>query len=320
MQQSRANHYVPQFYLTGFAELPASQPPKKPVLWVYERGRPHRLSTPKHEAYEKDLYTFEDVSGEMSSIEGIIARIESRAAPVFRHLEDPDYIFPDSERYDMAVFMSLLFVRGPTGLEFISRSLGMFMKDRAQQLARDDARFRADYETWRKHSGGPSAEEVRQYVLEGNYEILQKSAGLNLRGMVEAWDHLSPILFKMQWQILHSEGGQFFFTNDNPIFTLLPSDRGTAKFGVGFCTPMVEVYLPVNRTVCLRLSETATESSAAISNLQVRQINRAIAICARRFLYAPERSTKIARLFDKVGGQLSYGVNAFIHPGAVESG
>lgn len=83
---------------------------------------------------------------------------------------------------------------------------------------------------------------------------------------------------------------------------------------------MVEVYLSVNRTVCLRLSETATESSAAISNLQVRQINRAIAICARGFLYAPERSTKIARLFDKVGGQLSYGVNAFIHPGAVESG
>jgi len=137
--------------------------------------------------------------------------------------------------------------------------------------------------------------------------------------MVEAWDHLSPILFKMQWQILHSEGGQSFFTSDNPVFSLLPSGQGTAKFGIGFCIPMVEVYFPVNRSVCLRLSEAATESSATVSNSQVRQINRAVALCAKRFLYAPERSAKIAALFDKVGGQLSYGVNAFVHPTQVEN-
>jgi hypothetical protein len=50
----RKHHYIPRFYLDGFA---SRQP--KPRLWVYEKGRDARKSTPKLEGCQRDFYTFE---------------------------------------------------------------------------------------------------------------------------------------------------------------------------------------------------------------------------------------------------------------------
>jgi hypothetical protein len=51
----RKHHYIPRFYLAGFAS-----PGPKPRLWVYEKGRDPRKSTPKLEGCQRDFYTFEE--------------------------------------------------------------------------------------------------------------------------------------------------------------------------------------------------------------------------------------------------------------------
>lgn len=317
MQRPRANHYVPQFYLGGFADPQRSAGSKKRRLWVYERGKSPRLSTPENEAFENDFYAFEDVFGERHSIEGQISQIESRAAPVLRKSSDPDHLFSERERYEMSLFVSLMFVRGQMGRELISRSLGLAMKKQLQQMADNGPHFKGLWERRRKGAAGPSSEEARDFILGGDYEVLQKDVGFNLRIMVEAWDHLSPILFCMGWQILHTQGPESFVASDNPVISLIPEKYGRAGFGTGFAWPNTEVYFPLHARACLRMGERVLESTADVRAAQVRQINRGVALSARRFLFASERSQKLAAMFDKVGCKLTYGVNAFVHPNEI---
>jgi hypothetical protein len=52
---SRKHHYIPRFYVAGFASVGP-----KPRLWVYEKGRDPRKSTPKLEGCQRDFYTREE--------------------------------------------------------------------------------------------------------------------------------------------------------------------------------------------------------------------------------------------------------------------
>jgi len=119
MDPSKAHHYVPQFYLKGFADPTRSAQSGKVLLWVYEKGKIPRLSTPRQEAHENNFYTFEDDSGQRFSIEPYFARLESEVAPVLRKADDLDYFFSDEEKSLMAYFIALLFLRGPTGRGFL---------------------------------------------------------------------------------------------------------------------------------------------------------------------------------------------------------
>src|SRR5216684_156667 len=78
---SRAHHFLPISYLNGFIDPEILRRQKRRVVWVYERGRGVRKSTPENEAHQRDFYLHES-----GSIEGALAEMESVVAPILADL------------------------------------------------------------------------------------------------------------------------------------------------------------------------------------------------------------------------------------------
>jgi len=312
MSDLQAHHYVPRFYLKGFAD-PSNSSPKKRRIWVYQKGKGPRLSTPEHEAHQKDYYGFEDASGSKRSAEELFSHVESTVAPVFRRVDAPTFYFSDDEKSAMAFFVAGMFCRGPSNRDFIDAMSGRVAKAMMQEEALDSTRFMKEYERFRtKREGAISAAELRTAILDGQYDVEQKSRGFNLQIMVEMMLILEGILLYRNWVLLHASGDMNFVTSDNPVFTLIPEEGGKAAIGSGFGVPGVEVYFPLTAQTCLMITEDPPPGSAVISDRMVDQINGITIFCAKRFLYAPHKSTELAERFERDGCQISYGVNALM--------
>jgi hypothetical protein len=86
-QESKAQHYVPNFYLKGFTDRNGS-------LWVYEKSQPPRQSKPKHEAHRPDYYTHTDTGERDESIEDLLEKVESQVGGWRRHKHRDEFWVP----------------------------------------------------------------------------------------------------------------------------------------------------------------------------------------------------------------------------------
>lgn len=319
MSDPRLHHYIPRFYLERFADPQSTQSEKKAILWVYERGREIRKSTPEKEARQRDFYAFKDAGERQQDIENALATIESMVAPVLEKVADSDYFPEEEDRGVVATFIALMFTRVPSHREFTNREFGRFMTGWLQEDARNEEKFDTEYAKFQQEMGPPdlTAEEMRRFILDGDYEIEQKSAAFDLNLMMKASADIAPVIYGYGWQIWHAERGELFLTSDNPVVTSLPGP-GWMKFGLGFGIRGVEVVFPLGSTVCLFMKVGAKEGIVSVGNRSVRDINKRLIMCARRFLYGGEHSRKIAEVFERHGGQVIYGETAFLPPDSLK--
>jgi hypothetical protein len=192
------------------------------------------------------------------------------------------------------------------------------MKIISQERARDEAGFKEDYVKVARTENIPfsdeKARELREFILKGDFDVEQKSAGYNLKMMLDTAADTGITLANLNWQILWAPESQLFLTADNPVISILPGDDRRATIGVGFARPGVEVYFALSAQACLRMGQDLEEDVFDAKGKYVRQVNSTLMFCAGRFTYAPERNAKLKKLFDKVGCQLVYGETAFVPP------
>jgi hypothetical protein len=309
VSQPRAHHYLPVFYLKGFASVS----PKKDIgfLWVYERGKPPRRSKPENEAHERDFYSH-------NRTERLLSKIESVVAPFFRAVEDGYSEFHPVDWKGITCFMALTWLRGPTGRDFVNGLYEWATESAVKQLAENAEEFAKCYQRFLESSGtntNLSAEEMRTSLLSNNWKVKQDNHGFALKLMFDGVPRVSSILNKKHWEVLVSKDDQCFCTSDCPILTFLPDSprrRGTGSIGTGFERPGVQIYFPLNRRQCLLLSDRAKNSSHEIPGGHVREINKFMMVGARRFIYASERNAAMERLFNKVGCKSVPGKSAFM--------
>ena len=313
MQKKKKNHYLPQFYLSRFADIQQSRKGGKPVIWVYEKDKSARMASPRNEAHENYFYSYEDESGATHSIEDHLARIESVIAPMVRRLDESGYLPSVEERAELAGFVALTFMRGPAARGFLDALASRLMRKTAEDRAKDEVQFAKDYDAvFGTKPTSVSKEELRSSILSGEYELRQGSRGFNLKMMMEATIWITQALREYDWQILESDPGDIFLTTDVPVITVLPDGAGRATFGVGFGMPGVEVLFPVGTNICLKLAAHQGNGRFRVPGAMVRQINKLEMACARRFVYASERSTALEKLFSKMGCKVVYGENALL--------
>jgi hypothetical protein len=306
--EAKAQHYIPKFYLKGFTD-------KQGALWVYEKFKPLRESRPKHEAHRPDYYTHAEDGKRDETAEDVLKATESQVAPIIRKLANPQYVLTPENAARLIVFVAFMFVRVPSWREHLDTLTGRFIKENQLKLARDKERFHKLYATFESTRGKPlgmECEELRQYVLKGEFDVEQKSTAFNLGAMFRSAITITETLLDFGYQGLYAPEGKFFMTSDSPVYTLQPDGKGQATIGVGFGLPGVEVYCPLNKRTCLRMKKGLRPRGTFVERDYVDKINDLAMATATGCLYSNERYKRIARLFDERGCKVRPGKESFL--------
>jgi len=314
MPEARAHHFLPVFYLKGFTDRQGDRAADEGVLWVYSKDKPARKSKPSEEAHQRDLYSFKDSEGKRQNIEEGLSKIESDMAPIFRRVTDDSNEITSQEAAEIATFATVMWARGPAAKDYLDQVATSAVKASLLKRAADEAKFSADYEELRQRDNLElSAEEARRMILSGDWEITQNSPGYNLKMMFNAVENLTPVLTAKAWDVLTISGNDFFCAGDNPVVTLVPKN-GEATLGVGFGTPGVEVYFPLDSRNCFVASDRGLKERLEVSPEEVRQINEILMLHAARFAYARENNAAVEKFFKEWGCKIVKGKNAFLPP------
>ncbi|MGB9465856.1 MAG: DUF4238 domain-containing protein, partial [Candidatus Acidiferrum sp.] len=302
-----AQHYIPKFYLKGFTD-------KEGALWVYEKFKSMRKSKPKHEAHRPDYYTHSELGKRDETAEDLLKVIESKAAPIVCKLANPQYELTPTTVRHLLMFVGFMFVRVPNWREHMDGIAVQVARNIQLGLASDRARFHKSCAEFEKDTGETIGdyEEMRQYVLKGDFKIEQKSTAFNICAMFMSGLDLIEQLQTFGYQVLYAPNGKSFWTSDSPVFTLIPDRNGQATVGMGFGWRGVEAYFPLNKRACLMLRRGIQPSSAVVESGHLEQINRLTMATATRYLYSPEGYRRIARLFDEGGSRVRPGKESFL--------
>ncbi len=213
------------------------------------------------------------------------------------------------------LFTAFMFARVPSWRENLDRMFAHVAKERQLDIARDKEQFHklnADMERDTGKPLGMDAEVLRQYILKGEYEIVQASTAYNLGSMFQSALDIFRTLQEYGYEVLYTPTGQFFVTSDSPVFTLHPEPNRQARIGMGFGWPRVLVHFPLNKRACLRLKRGTAPAAIEISEYDLDQINQITMANANQYLYSSEGYRTISRRFDQWGCKIEPGKNAFM--------
>src|SRR5260370_23556219 len=137
MKSPRQQHYIPRFYLSGFVDPSIFARDRKEVIWVYERGKDVRRSSPEKEARQRDSYTFEQSGFRNVEIEERFGKLEAAVAPIISNLATSPRHVTESEKQILALFLGTMPIRTPAGRCFsVSRTMP-FITERLTQADAD---------------------------------------------------------------------------------------------------------------------------------------------------------------------------------------
>ncbi len=301
--QPRQHHYLPRFYLDGFCDPLVLDRERKRVIWVYEKGKSARCSTAHSEAREHDYYAFQENGVKNLQAEQWLATVERNVAPIVKRLRDVGYVLTPPEKEWVAIFVGTMHTRTPAGRTLLDTRVGPAASRAIKEAAKDLDEFRSLCESINMPVPPEiDLEEVRNEILEGRGDIISERPDFKLASLIHVGRMEAEVLLGLDWQIVYADGSEFFLTSDNPVVSALwGQEGGIARFHMGFDVSGVDIYFPLDRTMCLRMKRGIEPGPCWVPERGVRYFNKATMICARRRAYAAKRSVKLEKLFNKRG-------------------
>jgi hypothetical protein len=304
MKKPRLQHYIPRFYLKGFTDPIALQRNGRDVVWVYEKGREPRRSSPNSEAKERDFYSSDEGNSQNLELESWLANLENQVAPIIARLMRDRRQPGNAEREWLALFVGTMQTRTPAGRWLSENRVSRLAMQLIKEAAADPDKFRKFVD---ENGGLPEEdfdiEHVRGEILSDHHEVLSGSRDLNLLSIAAVGQMVARVLLGMNWQTIDSEGHEFFLTSDDPVIVHALDERSNKlhlRMGVG--SPGVNVWFPLCRTLCLRMGKDLEPGYATWVDRGIRYVNKMIAMCAHRWVFASKRSEKIKSLVNRRGG------------------
>ncbi len=300
MNKPKKHHFNPRLSLQYFAgAAPMGH------VWTYEKLTGAVWSqTPENTAVETDFYSVEKHTGEMdTSIEEMLSKIESNAAPVYEELVNDTLPNNEQRRMDFAQFVAIAFSRTHAMrrmyAEVVSRGRQIQAyahasnKDTFDDLIRDYSRDTG------QAIGDELKERVRLSMLNPSENVIEVTRQSTVRA-ISVSDSLAPLFFKMNWTVIRPRHG-YFITTDNPVTR--DSDPKTyhpALGDGGFLNKTVEVKYPLSpQRLLLMTWRPNLENGGEVDREIVDLTNRGLAARADRFLYAHIKDTRISNLASK---------------------
>jgi hypothetical protein len=254
------NHYVPQYYLHGFAE--------DGRIWAHDRVASRSFHTqPKVIAHESGMYP-DEVEQYLANL---IENPAKTAIDKVRNLAPLD----DADRLALANYIITLWKRVPEGrrraaerMPVVAASVKADVLAKIDHLAAEDPSFLLVADEKRAQI----ASIISHYEEDPPPDIWQKS----LR--TEFTPRVVDSLLSMEWRYLHTKD-LMFLASDNPVFFF-------AHEGIG--QPTSELTLPFSNSVALWANRSKNLPSSIIqaSPVAVRELNRRAAYNATRFVFS----------------------------------
>ncbi len=292
MSNPKRQHFLPQFYLEGFASQPVSSPPK---FWFYDflQGA-WDVRTPTNTAVRKHYYTVENQEKEKDyQVEKYFADIEGKVKDLMVRKLNKGLKLKGSEHIaTLAVFVYLMRSRVPYFRDKME-AFNVEIIEQMMSMMRQQAKKNPNYLKWleedmEKKTGekmGLDTMDPDDFMNTDKFKIKMHQnflVGLCLSHI----DKAASIISRMNWSIMRTTEDAPFITCDNPYFEINP--KSTSSWDrAGLLNKDIEISLPLSSTLCFFASWTKAPSWFSLASPRhVHQFNLRSMMGAREFIVA----------------------------------
>jgi hypothetical protein len=288
MAQKRRHHYIPQFYLRGFAD-PGTPLGQKPWLWVLDvHSGSIAKRTPKNIAVEIGYYAIETADGkDYETVENELARIEDQAAFALRQMLSRPVGSRGVVLPEISTFIAWLACRTPWFRRIATDGWPKQLEDLAR--GRIEAEDDPDLIVLIVNQ---TTGERRKIPLEDALAAIRSGpwvAQMHQNQVIDImrlqrWYFQHQYFSMLSWTVLTAPTDQFFITSDRPVVWYVPG-QGFADSPAGLKYPEVELTIPLNAKTALLGTAAPLPPGAQIG---VDAINFRTRCFAERFLASPD--------------------------------
>jgi uncharacterized protein DUF4238 len=283
---ARRHHYVPQFYLKGFAVARK----KTHQLVVFDcKSRKSFSASIENVAVETDFNRVEIDGRPPDIVETTMAKFETEAASALERIIVAKSIREAEDRTYLLNLIGLLSVRNPRVREkwrdFHERIAKVTMELTTATPERWASQVRqAKAAGYVSKDAETDHEKMRKFVTEGRYRI-NVSTGHHISVEMAGLDAILPYLFKRKWAVLKCErnsGG--FVTSDYPVCLMWSDPQKRGPVGHGLLG--TEIVFPICSRLALIGSFEIEEDEIAAPEHLVATVNGAVIAFSDRHVYA----------------------------------
>lgn len=274
--QPRKHHYIPQFYLKGFAGA-------KGRLQQCERHAGKLVTSCVGDAAaRKDFHRFEDTDSSFDpfAAEKLFAQVEGIQAQALQQaLGKPWLLDTDPAlRAEMLGFLQMMFFRVPKVHEMLANATSKAL-EAGMRLMEKNGGFADMPAELKRHLKGRSVADVLRPKPK-NWFLIQS--------MLRYGN--SHDLYKLLWPrnvtVLVAKGFKRFIAGDAAVAIYDRKHGGTAWKASGFASPTAEFSFPLSARVLMLVSHDIPSGVVKVSDDEVRQFNRRTIVWSERFLFA----------------------------------
>jgi hypothetical protein len=289
-QIARRHHYVPEMYLSGFANG------KGQCFAVDASTREKFNPTPKGISVKRDFNLIESPGVPPDALERELGNFESVIAPGVRRVrETASFGENENDREDIINLVTLLAVRNPrTRNDMEKLYTGLFQALVAMPFE-DKARWEAVVEgmkaegKWPKNR--PTDFEGHKKFVEENKDTLKAHKNYNLEMELDALPQMYPYFDARKWRILKAKddsGG--FVTTDHPVCVHRPAEgiNYGQQFAPGFGLADRDILFPLSSKVALIGRMEGEEDVVEVDRHCVASFNATVMGFAMKQIYAAD--------------------------------
>jgi hypothetical protein len=254
MSAPRRHHVLSQFYMRAFADA-------KGRVRVVERASGDEYTSGTANVFvERDYYTVSsaDAEDDHGLIEGLYAKVEGVAAPIFEQLRDGDFPLDGQSRSEFASFMALQVSRGRMFRDFMDRTtdqMGRMMLRMAADAP--EGYWEAKRSEWETNPIGPEpppplTDQDRQMLREGTAFDIKPSREHVIEMSFAHLEEMTFVLMAMTWRLVVFPE-PWLFSSEHPVSYWREPSPVDRMYGIGPATAD-EVRLPISPTRALILT------------------------------------------------------------------
>ncbi len=283
---ARNHHYVPQYYLKGFAK-PCSKDGKLTVFDL--KDRKSFVTRPRNVAARRDYNRIEIEGQNPNAVENKLAELEALGDQAFRRIIAARSIEDRDDFSFVHVLLARIAISNPAFRDqrdqIISQVGSMMMHNMVATSERWDA---ITGQMGPELGGDPIPYEEARAAVEGGGIVANATRETLIEQEIMLWPSILPLLEQRKWTLLIAPPGSTgFITSDRP-FSLQWNDEtmNRGPYGVGLGCADTTLIFPLSHSLAVVGSFEHGGGSSVVDESIVAAVNFSLFQAAMRQVYA----------------------------------